>query len=232
MAMKPGDQEAQPHLRIDADQRRHQGAGEAGERGADDEARAHDHLGIDAEARRRVGPRDHGPGEQAEPGALEDPKGHGDQSDGDRHQDQPIGRVDEVADGDAGVDRRGDAARGRAERQHDQLLQRDRQAPGGEDRVQSAPIDVAHQQDLDGEAGGADDDRRGNDGEPERRAGAGDGDRRVGAEHKQLAMGHVDDPHHAEHDNQPERHQDQDQHERAHVEQDDGDVGHHPDHWI
>ena len=108
---------------------------------------------------------------------------------------------------------------GRPEDGPHRLLEDQRQAPGGEQRLQRPAVEEADDAAFDGDADGAGDEEgeRNGDGErpveQPRRAGADhllDDEGRVGAEHDHLAMGHVDDAHHAEGDGKADGGQQQD----------------------
>src|SRR6185312_1775815 len=86
----------------------------------------------------------------------------------------------------------------------DEADEQQAQAPGREHGVDDAAVKETHDESLDDEPDDADHDRRHHQhGEVDVDAGFGAGNRRVAAEHDELAMGEVDDAHHAEDDRQP-----------------------------
>ena len=103
------------------------------------------------------------------------------------------------------------------------LLQDERHAPGGEQRLQRPAVEEADDAALDDEAGRAGDEegeRQGDGERPVEQPGRGIADHllhdegRVGAEHHHLAMRHVDDAHHAEGDGEADRGEQQHRAER------------------
>ena len=106
----------------------------------------------------------------------------------------------------------------------DQLLEQDGDAPGGQQRVEQASVEPAHDEDFDriAERGGDDEGERDRGEEAEVQPDAGQ-NRSIGTNHDEVAVRHVDHPHRAVGDGEAERHEEQD---RAEAEADEDDVGH------
>ena len=96
---------------------------------------------------------------------------------------------------------------GEARAEQDQRALRGDQAdaPGGDDRVERAAVEVADDEALEQDADEAREQRAADDRQRQRRPELGDGHRHVGAGHDELAMGEIDDAHHAEDDRKPAR---------------------------
>ncbi len=114
-------------------------------------------------------------------------------------QHEAVQRIGIIADGEA-AEGRADTGHGRAE--HDQrcLGEDEAEAPGGDDGVERAVIEMADDQYFHQRAHGGGDQRADEDGERQRHAGMGGGDGDIGAAHDEFAMRQIDHAHHAEDD--------------------------------
>ncbi|MPL89757.1 hypothetical protein SDC9_35799 [bioreactor metagenome] len=189
-----------PHRRHHAGHRRQKPARQPGDRRADAEGGHVDPAGADAERLGHVGVLHRGAGDQPGLGEFQHAP--------DRHQHQH-GKADqhEVVDRHLiGADlhpaeRRRDPLHGIAEDHRDAAHHQHRQPPGGQQAVEDAPVEPLDHQPLDDDAehphhDGSED----QDGHPLVDAGIGRDDDGIAAQHQELAMGEVDDAHHAEDD--------------------------------
>ncbi len=88
--------------------------------------------------------------------------------------------------------------------QANDLTQDDGDAPGSEQSVEGTLIEPPYDCDLDEHSDGANYDRRQYNTPPGRCSSHADAGNHIGAEHKQLAMGKIDDAEHAEDNRQAE----------------------------
>ena len=185
------------------DRRQHR-AGKPGQRCADAEGDGIDAWRIDAERRRHVGVLHGAAGDQAKPGPAHGGEDRGHHRYRDRDHEQRIGAGAVGADRKT-AERRRDADRGIAEDRSRQPDQKQAQAPGRQHGVDHAAVEKADDGALDDHADDADHDRRHHQHrQPDADAVVGRDDRGIAAEHQKLAMGEIDDTHHAEDDRQPD----------------------------
>jgi hypothetical protein len=141
-----------------------------------------------------------------------------------RHDEQAIDGIGQFEELDAIGQGHGDGMGSRPKGDDDCLFDGDGQAPGGKDGVQEAMIDVADHQFLQHQAYEADHEGGKQQPQPEMAAQVLDQHHRVGAQQEQLAVGHVDDVHQPEDDDQAHGHQDDGEYEVAGVQRQDEDL--------
>ena len=206
----------QPHQVIRLPDRYDEHAGRRREHRADGEDRGVDAPHRNPEGLRHLPVELGGPHVEAEPGAGERDPARPDQRARKQAHDQLVAGVSEPGEIDPEVDRRLDRPRiGPVQREH-RLLDDVEQADGGHDGAFRVVVDAAQDQPVRGGGDGADrqrgDDQRQREAEqrqvadrPHRPP------REHRAQHEELAVGDVDDAHHAEDQRQPERRQGEDE---------------------
>ena len=178
-----------------AGDRREQHAGEPGK--ADAERRNRGHIGRKRDAERADDVRilDAGAHDPAECGAVDDEPGRRHRDHGDEQDEEPVARVDEVAEQNLSAQFRRYRERQRRRTEHDpQALldhhskaEREQQA---QDRI--GAIETAKQQPLGDDADDADDNGRDHERAGEADA-VGEHDRKIGADRVEAAMRQIDD---------------------------------------
>jgi hypothetical protein len=207
------DDEACAHHRAQRHRRRVETAGEARERGAEAEGDGIDAVDGNTERARHRGVLHRRPRVAAETGLHEEQIEADQDRDGDRDQHETVDGERRLADRDA-AERRADARCAGPQQQERALGHDEADAPSRNERVDRPMVEAAHDRTLEEDAEEAGDRGAGQHGKRQRRPGVigicGD----IAAHGDELAMGHVDDPHHAEDDREPRGGEHQ---ERKHV---------------
>jgi hypothetical protein len=202
-------------VRVDPLDRAEERAGRAREGGADDErdlARPH---GVDPVAARERLVRHHRAHRQPDPGEADEHAEPEDDPGAEQDQQQPVGRVLGAEHRARARRRQVEEAVARAVDERDALDDDERDAPGGEDRVERPRVEAPDDDDLDERPDRAGDERREQDARPERDAVPAEADLRVHPHGHQPRVREVDDVEESE----DQEEADDDEDERADPEQ-------------
>ena len=183
---------------------REQAAGEAGERRTEAEGEHVDALGIDAERTRHARVLHGRPRVNAEARVAEQRPETGDGDERDPQHEEPVVGVGKLRQREAAEGRR-HALDLRAEDEQRALAQQQAEAPGRDQRGEQLAVEAADDHALQHHAREPCAHRAEDHGDAAGHAGEIGERGDVGADHHHLAVRHVDDAHHAEDDDQPDR---------------------------